>query len=343
MREWSIGPNEAGQRLDKFLKKLLPGAPLSLIYKLGRTGKVKVDGKRREDSYRLEEGESVRVFLPDEAFEEMLRESVPSAPDLRTERAFDPSRIVFEDADVLAVSKPAGLNVHPGNHKTDESSLIESVSDYLGGRYDTLTFRPSLVHRIDRDTSGVVLIAKTKRALDAMLSALRNGGIEKTYLAVTVGTPEPAAGTVRKRLLRQETGKRSEKVVTDPAGLSAVTHYRVVGKGVPDKYAVVECRIETGRTHQIRVHLASLGTPVLGDASYGNAPENSYARRHLGVARQLLHAWKLSLPHPVTGRPLPLEAPLETDMLRILGAARAETVGAVPSERQERRGSGYRL
>jgi RluA family pseudouridine synthase len=324
MREFPVSPDEAGNRLDRFLKKLLPGAPLSLVYKLGRTNRVKVDGKRKDDSYRLSEGETVRVFLTDAEFEEFGRkETARTDENVFREMKFrlTPERILFEDAELLAVAKPAGLNVHPGDHKTAENSLIEAALDYLGGRFDSLLFRPSLVHRIDRDTSGVVLIAKTKRALDRMLSLLQGGKIEKAYLAVTVGTPAPETGTVRKKLLRAEGAtKRSEKVVVDPSGQPAVTHYAVRKKGIHGKYALLECRIETGRTHQIRVHLASLGTPVLGDKSYGDASENSFARRNFDIHRQLLHASKLAFAHPVTGKLLTVEAPMEKDMEKLLNA-----------------------
>lgn len=175
MREFIVGESEADARFDKFLKKLLPGAPLSLIYKLSRTNRAKVDGKKRENDYRLELGQTIKLFLSEEEFAEFGRQSAGNAgfsadgesfggrtrqggagmknDAPRTKFTLTKDRILFEDDFVLAVNKPAGLNVHPGDHKSDENSLIEAVTDYYAGNLDTLTFRPSLVHRIDRDTS----------------------------------------------------------------------------------------------------------------------------------------------------------------------------------------------
>lgn len=170
----------------------------------------------------------------------------------------------------------------------------------MDDKFDTLTFRPSLVHRIDRDTSGVLLIAKNKRSLDRLLDALQNDKMDKTYAMIATKTPRPESGTVRKKLLRVEGAKNEAKVRVDDSGAHAVTHYRTKQKNVAGKYALVECRIETGRTHQIRVHMASLDCPVLGDRAYGDIGENSHAKRRFGIDRQLLHAWKLSFPHPTT-------------------------------------------
>lgn len=293
MREFTIGESESGQRFDKFLKKLLPGAPLSLIYKLGRANRAKIDGKKRENDYRLELGETVKVFLSEEEFGEFGRISTASGMNSAGDGVLPRSagvgensadtapsrakfrllgdRVLFEDDYVLAINKPAGLNVHPGDHKSDENSLIEAVSDYYAGRMDTLTFRPSLVHRIDRDTSGVILIAKTKRALDRLLSALQNDKMDKTYAVISIRTPESPRGTVRKKLLRIENAKNEAKVRIDESGQPAVTHYETLRSKIAGKYALLSCRIETGRTHQIRVHLASVGAPVLGDRAYGEA------------------------------------------------------------------------
>ena len=262
----------------------------------------------------------MKIFLKDEEFAEFSRSGGMGSESVSPARKFvlTKDRILLEDEDVLVVNKPAGTNVHPGDHKSDENSVIEAAMDYLEDKFDTLTFRPSLVHRIDRDTSGVLLIAKNKRSLDRLLDALQNDKMDKTYAMIATRPPRPESGTVRKKLLRVENAKNEAKVRVDEAGANAVTHYRTLSKGLAGKYALVECRIETGRTHQIRVHMASLGSPVLGDRAYGDIGENSFAKRNFGVGRQLLHAWKLVFPHPKTGARTEVEAPFEADMASLV-------------------------
>ena len=211
------------------------------------------------------------------------------------------------------------MNVHPGDHKTKEVSLIELVQDYLGEKYNSLSFKPALVHRIDRDTSGVIMIAKEKKVLDALLALLQSGKIEKIYHAVVRGTPEKPRDTIRAKLLRIEDARDEAKVRVDPTGQEAITHYSTLKANIRDKYSLLECHIETGRTHQIRVHLAHIGTPVLGDKAYGNASENSFIRREYGISRQLLHAYSLSFLHPKTGTSLTITAPYHDDMDSLIG------------------------
>ncbi len=161
------------------------------------------------------------------------------------------------------VNKQAGINVHPGDHKSREASLIELVQDFLGKKYNTLSFRPSLVHRIDRDTSGCIMIAKDKKTLESVLTLLQSGQIEKIYHAVIVGMPLKSRDTIRTKLLRVEDARDEAKVRVDEKGQEAITHYKVLKGNIEDKYSLIECRIETGRTHQIRVHMASIGHPIL--------------------------------------------------------------------------------
>lgn len=233
-------------------------------------------------------------------------------------REKNPLDVIYEDDDLIVINKDAGENVHPGDHKSNESSLIERVQDMLGGRYDSLAWKPSLVHRIDRDTSGVILIAKTKKMLEALLSLLQNGKMTKVYHAIVVGVPQKPRDTIRVRLQRIENAKNEAKVQIHPLGQEAITHYKTLQENVRSHYSLLECQIETGRTHQIRVHLASIGCPILGDRAYGNRSENAFALKEYKIHRQLLHAHSLSFEHPFTRKIITLRAPYKVDMRNIL-------------------------
>lgn len=171
--------------------------------------------------------------------------------------------ILYEDEGFMVINKEAGTNVHPGDHKTTEISLIEAVQDLLDKKYDTLSFKPSLVHRIDRDTSGTILIAKEKKVLETLLSSLQSGKIEKIYHAIVIGKPPKPRGTIEKKLRRIENAQDEAKVQVAKDGQEAITHYRTLEENIQGKYSLLELRIETGRTHQIRVHLVSIGCPIL--------------------------------------------------------------------------------
>jgi 23S rRNA pseudouridine955/2504/2580 synthase len=303
--------SDTDQRIDKFLKKYLPNAPLGGIYKWLRTGKIKVNHKKVEQTYRIEEGDVIDLHLNEDelwGFRKAVDGQISKSANQQT------LRILYEDEYLLILNKPAGINVHPGDHKTKEVSLIELVQDSLWGRYNTLSFKPSLVHRIDRDTSGVIMIAKEKKTLEALLALLQSGRIEKIYHAVIVGIPEKSRDTIDAKLLRVEEAKDEAKVRLDENGQNAITHYRILSANIRDKYSLVECHIETGRTHQIRVHLSSIGHPILWDKAYGNKSENSFAKREYSISRQLLHARSLSFIHPITKQVFTVEAPYPHDI-----------------------------
>lgn len=306
---------DANQRIDKFLKKYFPHASLGSLYKWLRTGKIKVNKKKVGETYRLCEWDSIECHLSEEEISSFRWTEEKTKKD---EKHTIKLIVLYEDETLIALSKPPGMNVHPGDHKTKEVSLIELVQDSLWKRYDTLTFRPSLVHRIDRDTSGVILVAKEKKMLEALLTLLQSGKIEKTYHTLVLGKPEKPRDTIDRPLLRIDNAHDEAKVRVDPLGQRAITHYKTFRQNIHKKYSLLECHIETGRTHQIRVHLASIGYPILWDKAYGNPLENSYARKYFGINRQLLHAYSLSFLHPILKKQITIVAPYERDFVDIL-------------------------
>ncbi|PID87438.1 hypothetical protein CSB07_01365 [Candidatus Gracilibacteria bacterium] len=330
MKIFKIEENDSGQRLDKFLKKLFPSATRSLIYKFNRKNKIKVLGddtlgkyKKKDNDYKLSLGDEVKVFLTDEDFEEFKKE--PKKNKIEVNKKFDKSQIIYEDKYLLIVNKNSGVNVHPGDFKTKEISLIDQIQDYLGNKYDSLTFKPSLVHRIDRDTSGVLLIAKNKKLLIKLVEDFKNhNNIKKTYIALVLGKLPKRHGKVRDKLLRIKDSKDENKVKISDEGKEALTHYRVLKeyklktKNGFELISKVEVEIETGRMHQIRVHLAYLGNPVIGDKIYGNKSFNSYLSKEFGFSRQALHSSKLEFFHHILDKKMTIKANLKDDMTKFL-------------------------
>ena len=313
-----IHPADADQRLDRFIKKYLPNAPLWAIYKMLRTGKIKVNGKKKDQTYKLQLEDEINFWLSDDEISNL--KSTQTEDHIQHFGKTDAPilDVLYEDEYLMVVNKPAWINVHPGDHKTTESSLIDQVQDYLKWRYDSLTFRPALVHRIDRDTSGCLLIAKDKSVLEFLLQELQSHAMNKVYHAIVCGIPKKLTDTIRARLLRIENAKNEAKVRVDESGQSAITHYKILNTiSQPEPLALLECRIETGRTHQIRVHMESIWHPVLMDRAYGNKSINSFSKRQYGIDRQLLHARELSFLHPKLQKTLKITAPYPLDFLRI--------------------------
>jgi len=287
-------PAAAGRRLDQVLADLA-GVSRAAASRWVDAGRVLVDGRARPRSHRLEGGERLRWERPEPA---------PAAEPL-PERV--PLRVRYEDEHLLVVAKPAGLVVHPGaGHHS--GTLVNALLGREGTRLSTLggSGRPGIVHRLDKDTSGLLLVAKddlTHRALARDLAAHR---IERRYLALAQGHLA-ASGTVDAPLARHPRDRKRMAVV--PGGRRAVTRWRVVQSHPAAD--LVEATLETGRTHQIRVHLAHLRHPVVGDRSYGADP--TLAAR-LGLERPFLHAWRLTFRHPADGRELELTEPLPDEL-----------------------------
>jgi 23S rRNA pseudouridine1911/1915/1917 synthase len=296
MPEFDVDAAGAGQRLDVWLEHRLPDCSRARVQSLIKTGCVTVDGARVKAHHKGRPGERVEVVLP------------APAPALPAPQAI-PLDVLFEDRHIIVVNKPPGLVVHPAVGHPDGTlvnALLHHCRDLAGVGGER---RPGIVHRLDRDTSGALVAAKHDAAMQALVRQFRSGDVHKEYLAVVHGVPRPAAGTVETLIGRSRHDRK--KMSAQPArGRRAVTHYRVTH--VAGDFALLHLRIETGRTHQIRVHLAHVGYPIVGDATYGR-------RRDLPTAvRQMLHAWRLSFRHPATEEPATFTAPLPPDLLTVL-------------------------
>jgi 23S rRNA pseudouridine955/2504/2580 synthase len=321
---FTVSPDAAGQRLDKLVRKALRDVPLSHVYKMFRTRKVRVNGARARPEQLVAEGDEVVIRGDEErllAKAEVPRAAAPATPTFR---------VLHEDGDVLAVDKPAGLAAHPGTG-IEGATLVEMARAYLRVPEDLppTEFRPSPAHRLDRDTSGVVLVAKTRRAMVRLGEIFTSGeGVEKTYLALAKGKMPKDAGTIDLPLSEHEQTARS-KAARGVNFQEALTRWRVVSS--MKEATLLTVRIETGRTHQIRRHLEAVGHPVAGDRRYGDFAWNRAARQRWGLRRMFLHAWRLTLPHPVTDAPLRLEAELPAELAEALSRMNLAPPGAGPA------------
>ena len=291
------GPESAGVRLDSFLAARLEKLTRSAAQRLIETGQVTVDGRTVPKSCKLAGTELVTAAIPEP-------EPVNAVPqDI-------PLDVVYEDGDVIVVNKPAGLVVHPAPGHPD-GTLVNALLYHCGSSLSGIggALRPGIVHRIDRDTSGLIIAAKNDRAHLALAAQLQDHSLARTYEAVAAGGFREDRGTVDAPIGRCGSD-RKKMAVTDRGGRPAVTHWETLERF--SGYTHIRCRLETGRTHQIRVHLASIGHPLLGDTVYGAKKPVS------GLTGQCLHAAGLRFVHPRTGEAVELQCPLDAEFQNIL-------------------------
>ena len=290
------------ERLDKFLSAMLPDQSRSYLQKIIKDGNVLVNGEPKKSSYRLEDGDEVTADLPE-----------LKSPDIEPENI--PLDILYEDDSILMVNKPKGMVVHPSaGHYT--GTLVNAVLWHCQGQLSGINgvSRPGIVHRIDKDTTGVLVVCKNDAAHNAVAAQLKEHSITRKYRAIVHGVIKEDEGTVDAPIGRHPT-ERKKMASGVKNGKRAVTHYRVLERF--QGYTYVECQLETGRTHQIRVHMASIHHPLLGDIVYGPAKDSHH------LEGQTLHAMVLGLIHPVTGEYLEVEAPLPEYFENLLKKFRA--------------------
>jgi 23S rRNA pseudouridine1911/1915/1917 synthase len=303
-----LAPAHAGWRLDRALADAVPILSRERLKALIRSGAVETEGKALRDP-------AVKV-----RGEEALRIAVPEAAPAHNEPQEIPLEIVFEDEHLLVVDKPAGLVVHPAAGNLD-GTLVNALLHHCRGSLSGIggVARPGIVHRIDKDTSGLLVVAKTDVAHEGLAKQFAAHSIERRYLAIVNGIPKAAQGTVDAPLARSATNRKKIAIVEGKRGKRAVTHWRRLG--VLADAALVECRLETGRTHQVRVHMASIGHPLLGDPVYGRSGKtHGKLLGKLGFQRQALHAAGLGFTHPVTKNRLSFSSPMPPDMQELFNA-----------------------
>jgi 23S rRNA pseudouridine1911/1915/1917 synthase len=303
-----LEPAHAGWRLDRALAAAVPTLSRERLKALIRSGAVEAQGSAvRDPALKVKGGEAFRL-------------AVPEATPAHNEPQDIPLTILFEDEHLLVVDKPAGLVVHPAAGNLD-GTLVNALLHHCAGRLSGIggVARPGIVHRIDKDTSGLLVVAKTDVAHEGLAKQFAAHSIDRRYLAVVNGVPRAGGGTIDAPLARSATNRKKIAIVEGKRGKRAVTHWKRLQ--VLKDAALVECRLETGRTHQVRVHMASIGHPLLGDPVYGRSGKtHGKLLKELGFDRQALHAAELGFTHPVTKNRLSFSSPMPPDMQELTSA-----------------------
>jgi 23S rRNA pseudouridine1911/1915/1917 synthase len=319
------GKGDAGNRLDRFLAAHAPEFSRSRLKQLLLEGEVRVGARTIKDpAYRVKSGDAVRLHVPP------AKPARPAAQKI-------PLNVIYEDDQIIVIDKPAGLVVHPAADNED-GTLVNALLAHCGASLSGIggEKRPGIVHRLDKDTSGLLVVAKTDKAHRKLSEQFadhgRTGPLVRGYLALVWDVPEPRRGVINAPIGRDP--KSRERMAVLPGGRRAVTHYelreRFAGENGLPVASLVECRLETGRTHQIRIHMTRIGHPLLGDPIYGAGYRSKAsqlppeARRLMArFRRQALHAYLLGFVHPTTGKLLTFESPLPADISRLVAALKS--------------------
>ena len=309
----AVGPDDAG-RVDKVLADLLPEMSRARVQALIAQGRVSRGGAAVADASAKAQVGDYRLEIPPPVAAEPVPEAIPLT-------------VLYEDPYLIVVDKPAGMAVHPAPG-SESGTLVNALLHHCGASLSGIggVARPGIVHRIDKDTSGIVVAAKTDAAHQGLSALFAAHDIDRLYIALTRGAPRDAKGAAKGTIegaIGRSSADRKKMALLKSGGRHAITHYavqRVFGPQAKPLAARVACTLETGRTHQIRVHLASVGAPCLGDPAYGSGPPTEKVRAAIaeaGLRRQALHAAVLGFRHPVTGEALRFESPLPPDMAKL--------------------------
>ena len=288
MKEYIVSQEEKGKRLDTYIPSVDTDITRTSAQRLIEDGNILVNGKNAKVSYKIQENDKISVEIPEPKQIELKAQNIPI-------------EIIYEDSDIIVVNKPKGMVVHPANGNPD-GTLVNAImaicKDSLSGIGGEI--RPGIVHRIDKDTSGLLIVAKNDNAHVKMSEQIKNHEVKKTYIALVRGVFKENEATIDMPIGRSPSDRK--KMVVNKNGKNAITHIKVLKRF--DKYTLLRVNIETGRTHQIRVHLSHIGYPIVGDYTYSNG------KNEFDVIGQCLHAQKLEFKHPITQKDMCLEAEL---------------------------------
>lgn len=288
MKEYIVSQEEKGKRLDTYIPSVDTDITRTSAQRLIEDGNILVNGKNAKVSYKIQENDKISVEIPEPKQIELKAQDIPI-------------EIVYEDSDIIVVNKPKGMVVHPANGNPD-GTLVNAImaicKDSLSGIGGEI--RPGIVHRIDKDTSGLLIVAKNDNAHVKMSEQIKNHEVKKTYIALVRGVFKENEATIDMPIGRSTSDRK--KMAVNKNGKNAITHIKVLKRF--DKYTLLQVNIETGRTHQIRVHLSHIGYPIVGDYTYSNG------KNEFDVVGQCLHAQKLEFKHPITQKDMCLEAEL---------------------------------
>mgnify|MGYP002600453006 FL=1 len=288
MKNVIVNENDKGKRLDIYIAENFNELSRTMIKKLIESNNVLVNDKSEKVSYKVQANDNISIDIPEAKETKLKAQEIPLD-------------IIYEDSDIIVVNKPKGMVVHPANGNPDGTlvnailSICKNSLSGIGGE-----LRPGIVHRLDKDTSGLIIVAKNDKAHINMSEQIKERNVKKTYIALVRGNVPEEEATINMPIGRST--KDRKKMAVTKNGKQAITHFKVLKRY--SKYTLLEIKIETGRTHQIRVHMAEIGYPVVGDAVYSNG------KNEFGIEGQMLHAYKLEFMHPITNKHMELTAPL---------------------------------